>query len=238
MRIAQEEVFGPVLAVISFKDEPDAIRSANDSRYGPGSTPALSSAIRSPGGEPASDALPPPQEAGVNELAVAILTTGGTIDKIYTLDGQLEVGPPAAEELLRVARPGVPVAVEPILAKDSLDLTDADRDLHLQRISRLRSMRAVITHGTDTMTQTAAYLQRHLAQIADRTLVLTGAMRPAAMRDSDAPFNLGAALLAAQTLPAGVFICMNGQVFRARATFKDRAAGQFRHIAPQHESGA
>jgi L-asparaginase len=187
-------------------------------------------------GELASDDLPPAQGTGMNELAVAILTTGGTIDKIYTLGGQLEVGPPAAEELLKTARPGVPVAIEPILAKDSLDLTDADRDLLLQRISRLRSMRAVITHGTDTMTETAAFLQRHLAQIADRTLVLTGAMRPAAMRDSDAPFNLGAALLAAQTLPAGVFICMNGQVFRAGTAFKDRAAGQFRHITPQQSS--
>lgn len=158
--------------------------------------------------------------------SVTVLAMGGTIDKVYNLAGQLEIGPPAAREILDVGRAET-VTVETIVAKDSLDLTDADRDLLLDRIGRLQQGRAVITHGTDTMTQTADYLRRHPSAIAGKTLVITGALQPAAMRSTDAHFNLGAALVAAQLSPAGVYLCMNGRVFPAGSAIKDSTSGRF-----------
>lgn len=159
--------------------------------------------------------------------SITVLTMGGTIDKIYNLAGELEIGRPAAHEILEVARVGLPVTVETVVARDSLDLTDADRELLLRRIGQLHDSRAVITHGTDTMSETADYLQRHASDIVGRTLVITGALQPAAMRLTDAPFNLGAALVAAQTQPAGVHLCMNGRVLPAGTVIKDRISGQF-----------
>src|SRR6202000_2349438 len=95
------------------------------------------------------------------------------------------------------------------LRKDSLELTDADRDELYQRIAALKTSRVIVTHGTDTMTVTAA----RLAAIRGKTIVMTGALQPARFSESDAPFNLGMAFAAAQTAPPGVFIVMNGEVF-------------------------
>ena len=168
-----------------------------------------------------------------NPGEVTVLTTGGTIDKIYTVAGELETGPPAVQELLDRGRPGLPVTIESVMAMDSLDMTDADRERLLDRVRGLQDTRVVVTHGTDTMTDTADYLRQHASAIADKTVVLTGAIQPAAMRGSDASFNLGATLIAVQTLPPGVYVCMNGRVFDAGAVTKDRSTGRFVALGTQ-----
>ena len=156
---------------------------------------------------------------------VRVLTTGGTIDKVYSLQGMLEMDEPAVADLLAIGRSTVPVEIEAVLTKDSLDFDDADRGAIVDAVQRSPETRVLITHGTDTMTVTARALIA--AGVGDRTVVLTGAMRPASMRDSDAPFNLGVALAAVQHFPSGVYIAMNGQVFAGDAVVKDRAAGRF-----------
>jgi L-asparaginase len=102
-------------------------------------------------------------------------------------------------------------------------MTSADRDELLRCVSQLRSARVVITHGTDTMTQTA----QRLASLPGKTIVLTGALTPARFSESDAPFNLGMAFATAQIAPPGVYIVMNGEVFPAESVRKDRDAGRF-----------
>lgn len=155
---------------------------------------------------------------------VLVLTTGGTFDTVYA-DGGLAVGDPAAPWILANARVGDLVRVEPVLAKDSKEITDGDRDLLLARIRDAEASAVVVIHGTDTLTQTAEHLDGRCPE--GTTVVLTGAMQPAAMRDTDASFNLGAAVLASQLLPAGVHVVMNGRVHRAGQVVKDRARGVF-----------
>lgn len=157
---------------------------------------------------------------------ITVLTTGGTIDKVYAKSGELEIGPAAVEAILERSHTGLEVTISSVITKDSLDMTDADRAALAERLARIPDRRVVVTHGTDTMTDTADQLSRDSA-LAEKTVVLTGAMQPAAMRDSDAPFNVGAALLAVQLLPAGVYICMSGRVFPAGSVVKDRSLGQF-----------
>jgi L-asparaginase len=139
-----------------------------------------------------------------------IFTTGGTLDKVYfDQKSEFQVGEPQVLEVLRRAGATVEHQVEPILRKDSLDLTDEDRALILKRVAAERADRIVVTHGTDTMIQTA----RVLKAVAKKTIVLTGAMQPALFRGSDADFNIGAAVAAAQCLPAGVYLAMNGRIW-------------------------
>jgi L-asparaginase len=155
---------------------------------------------------------------------IAIVTTGGTIDKAYFDSlSTYQVGETMVASLLRVARVTHPFRVVELLRKDSLELTDDDREQLRATVAGLDSHRVVITHGTDTMTDSAAVL----ATIADKTIVLTGALAPARFAESDATFNLGMAFAAAQTLAPGVYIAMNGQVFRGDAVRKDRQQGQF-----------
>lgn len=155
---------------------------------------------------------------------IAIVTTGGTIDKAYFDSlSTYQVGETMVASLLRVARVTHPFTVVELLRKDSLELTDEDREQLRATVAGLDSHRVVITHGTDTMTDSAAVL----ATIPDKTIVLTGALAPARFAESDATFNLGMAFAAAQTLPPGVYIAMNGQVFRGDAVRKDRQQGQF-----------
>lgn len=185
---------------------------------------------------PSPTASPPahPQPHGIShnearEDAIVILTTGGTIDKYYSVAGELEIGDPAVSRILDNGLVTCPTVLDPLLRKDSLDLTDADRDLITGRISAFVTQghaRFVITHGTDTMTDTAEHLHRHGADHA-ATIVLTGAMQPACMQNTDAAMNIGLALAAAQLLRPGIYICMNGRVFPAAATTKDREAGRF-----------
>jgi L-asparaginase len=155
---------------------------------------------------------------------ILVVTTGGTIDKVYfDASSEFEVGRSLVADLLREAHVHAPYEVVEVLRKDSLDLTEADRTLIRAAIEHAPNVRIVVTHGTDTMTDTASVLQG----IGGRTIVLTGALAPARFANTDAAFNVGMAFAAVQTLPAGVYIAMNGQVFDAARVRKDRAANRF-----------
>lgn len=157
---------------------------------------------------------------------IILLTTGGTIDKLYfDALSEFQIGDTIIERLLELARVTYPFEVREVLRKDSLELTDEDRAKIAAEVSAAPSSRIVITHGTDTMTQTAAAL----AGISGKTVVLVGALSPARMAESDASFNLGMAFATAQVAPPGVYITMNGTVFRADEVIKDRAKGAFVH---------
>ena len=153
-------------------------------------------------------------------MQIKFITTGGTIDKVYfDAKSEYEVGPPQVTDLLREANVTFEYQVESILHKDSLDLTEADRELVRQKIAADPATRIVVTHGTDTMIQTARALQG----IPGKTIVLTGSMQPARFRVTDAEFNLGAAVAAAQLLPPGVYIAMNGRIFDPARSRKNAA---------------
>ena len=159
---------------------------------------------------------------------VHLLTTGGTIDTVYSgAAGTHRVGPPAAPGILRRARVGTDSVAEAqvLMQKDSGDITPAERGRIVSAVLALPDRaRAVLTHGTDTMAETARAVAAENPAV---TLVLVGAFVPAAMRESDADFNLGFALAAAQILPAGVYIAMNGKILPAARARKNRQAGRF-----------
>ncbi|MBA4162813.1 MAG: asparaginase [Novosphingobium sp.] len=161
----------------------------------------------------------------MTQNAILVLTTGGTIDKNYfdaLSEYQIvESGIPA---LLKEARVALPHRVVEVMRKDSLELTDEDRLAIAQAAREAPEARIVITHGTDTMTQTAAVLA---AQVPGKTICLTGALSPARFAETDAPFNLGMAFACVQTAPPGVYIAMSGEVFDGLKVRKDRAAGKF-----------
>lgn len=157
---------------------------------------------------------------------IHVLTTGGTIDKVYGISGELEVGAPAFESLVAPVLSDLTYDVEEVLAIDSLDMTDDDRALICAAVEATTSTLVLITHGTDTMAATAAYLREHLSP-SDKVIVLTGAMQPASMRSTDAAYNLGAATAAVQLLPPGVHIAMSGRVFPADRVEKDVRRGVF-----------
>ena len=155
---------------------------------------------------------------------ILIVTTGGTIDKVYfDATSEFEVGDSVVGHLLSQAHVRQPYDIVPLMRKDSLDLDDADRARILAAIADRPERRVVVTHGTDTMTDTAAVLEA----LEDRTVVLTGALAPARFAESDAVFNVGMAFASVQTLPSGVYICMNGQVFRAGEVRKDKTENAF-----------
>jgi L-asparaginase len=157
------------------------------------------------------------------EDTILLLTTGGTIDKLYfDALSEFQIGDTIVARLLEMARVTHGFEVREVLRKDSLDLTEEDR-AHIVAVAReAPNRRIVITHGTDTMTQTAAALAA-LAEVTGKTIVLVGALAPARMADSDAAFNLGMAFATAQIAAPGVYITMNGTVFRADQVEKDRA---------------
>jgi L-asparaginase len=155
---------------------------------------------------------------------ILVLTTGGTIDKQYfDALSQYEISDTVVTKLLLVARVTHPYAVQEVLQKDSIDLTDEDRAQIVIRVAHAGASRIVITHGTDTMTLTA----QALCGIRERTIVLTGALAPARFSESDAAFNLGMAFATAQTASAGIYITINGTVFRADQVEKDRGRSCF-----------
>lgn len=159
---------------------------------------------------------------------IAIFTTGGTIDKVYfDALSEFQIGPTALPDMLRENNVHVPHSVTQLMRKDSLELDDQDRAAIRAAVEASSATRILVTHGTDTMVVTG----RRLAGIADKTIVMTGAMQPASVRASDAEFNVGFALAAVQVLPPGVYIAMNGMIFDPLTTEKDRAAGRFRKIA-------
>lgn len=156
--------------------------------------------------------------------AIHCFTTGGTIDKVYfDALSEFEVGETALHPILRDANVTIDITITPLMRKDSLELTDADRATIHAAITASEARHILVTHGTDTMAQTADTLR----DIPGKTIVLTGAMQPAALRSSDSVFNIGFAVAAAQLLPAGVYVAMNGQVFDAGKVAKDRSANRF-----------
>lgn len=155
---------------------------------------------------------------------IAVLTTGGTIDKLYfDALSEYRIGESVVGRIAAIGRVALQVRIEELMRKDSLDLDDADRAAIRAAVLRAPERRIVITHGTDTMTDTAAAL----GDIGDRTVVFVGALAPARFAESDASFNLGMGFAAAQTAAPGVWIAMNGTVFAAGAVRKDRALGRF-----------
>lgn len=160
-------------------------------------------------------------------MKLQIFTTGGTIDKIYfDQKSQYEVGDPQAGGLLQRANVCVDFEVVSILRKDSLDLTDEDRQVILRAVAATPVERIVITHGTDTMIETANVL----GNVAGKTIVLTGSMYPARFHDSDAVFNMGSAVIAAQLLDPGVYIAMNGRIFDPQRSCKNIELNRFEEI--------
>lgn len=160
-------------------------------------------------------------------MDILILITGGTLDKehdtvteglIFADDGGTQV-----TDILRVGRCYHPVT-QILMQKDSLDMTEADRAQILNAVLEANQDRIVITHGTGTMELTAKYLE---GKVGDKTVILTGAMRPHSLGKSDAGFNLGGAIIAAQTLGFGVFAVMNGRIFEAQNVHKDTSQGRF-----------
>ena len=155
---------------------------------------------------------------------LCIVTTGGTIDKIYFDDKtDFQVGEPQIGRILDELGVAFRYSVIPILRKDSLHLDDADRELLRATIAAQPASHVLVTHGTDSMVETA----KVLASIAGKTIVLTGALNPARFRGSDAEFNIGTAVGAVQSLPAGVYIAMNGRIWDPATVRKNVAANRF-----------
>lgn len=158
------------------------------------------------------------------ETPILVLTTGGTIDKIYfDALSDYQVGETVMAKLLDIARVKRPFRIEEVVRKDSLELDDADRALIRDRVAAAPESHIIITHGTDTMTETA----KLLSAIPGKTVVLVGALAPARFGESDASFNLGMAFATAQVAEPGVYITMSGSVFRADKVVKDRVKGAF-----------
>ena len=153
-----------------------------------------------------------------------IFTTGGTIDKVYfDALSEFQVGESALDAILREANVAIDYQLTSLMKKDSLELTEADRTAIYEAVSECTETRILITHGTDTMAQTA----ERMSEIEGKTIVLTGAMQPARLRSTDAIFNVGFAIAAARLQPSGVYIAMNGDLFDAGHVKKDRAQGRF-----------
>jgi L-asparaginase len=158
-------------------------------------------------------------------VTIRIFVTGGTFDKTYDeIRGALAFGDTHLPEMLKLGRSRVDVAISTLMMIDSLQMTDADRELVVHSCRQCEESRIVITHGTDTMVETAAALGKH---VTGKTVVLTGAMIPYAFGSSDGLFNLGSALSFAQVLPPGVYIAMNGQHFSWDRVRKNRETGIF-----------
>lgn len=156
-----------------------------------------------------------------------IITTGGTIDKIYFDDkSDYQVGEPQIGQILHAMHVAFDVEVSALMRKDSLHITDDDRKLIRATVAASDASHVLITHGTDTMVETAAELR----DLGDRTIVLTGALNPARFRDSDAIFNIGCAVGAVQALPPGVYIAMNGKVWDPDHVRKNRDHNRFEQL--------
>jgi L-asparaginase len=159
---------------------------------------------------------------------ICIFVTGGTFDKTYDeIRGSLSFGETHLPEMLRLGRSRVDVSVRTLMMIDSLDMTDADRELIVRTCVQCAESRIVITHGTDTMVETGRAIA---AGVSGKTVVLTGAMIPYAFGSSDGLFNLGSALSFAQVLPPGAYVAMNGQHFAWDRVRKNRETGVFERL--------
>lgn len=155
-----------------------------------------------------------------------IITTGGTIDKIYFDDkSDYQVGEPQISQILHAMHVAFDFEVSALMRKDSLHITDTDRQLIRATVAASDAPQVLITHGTDSMVDTALELRG----LDGKTIVLTGALNPARFRDSDAIFNIGCAVGAVQCLPAGVYIVMNGRVWNPEHVRKNRRENRFEY---------
>jgi L-asparaginase len=163
-------------------------------------------------------------------MAIRILVTGGTFDKQYDeINARLVFKESFVGEMLRLGRCRVDVHLRTIMMIDSLDMTDADREAIVQNCRQCEETRVLITHGTDTMVETAAALAA-ASGVTGKTIVLTGAMIPYAFGSSDGMFNLGSALSFVQALPPGVYVAMNGRCFPWDDVRKNRQTGVFEAV--------
>ena len=161
-------------------------------------------------------------------LRIQVFVTGGTFDKAYNeLNGNLFFKETHLHEMLHLGRSNLDLSISTLMMKDSLDFTEADRAIIASACNATNTERILITHGTDTMTITALYLQKHCP---NKTIVLTGAMIPYKFGSSDGLFNLGSALAFTQVLQTGVYIAMNGKYFEAAKVKKNTEKGEFEAI--------
>lgn len=162
-------------------------------------------------------------------MDIVFLTTGGTIDKVYfDAVSRFEVGETVVSKILREGGVTFEFEVIPLMRKDSLEMEDRDREAIRAAVAARAESRVVVTHGTDTMVDTA----RSLGGVEGKTIVLTGALSPARFQASDAVFNIGMAVAAAQTCPPGVWIAMSGRVFACDEVRKNRDLNRFERIEP------
>lgn len=161
-------------------------------------------------------------------MAIRLFVTGGTFDKEYNeLTGQLFFKDSHINEILKLGRSRLDLSVRTLMLIDSLEMTDMDRNIILESCQRCDENKIVITHGTDTMTETAKYLAD---KIPGKTVVITGAMIPYKFGSSDGLFNLGSALAFVQSLPAGIYIAMNGRYYDWNNCKKNKQTGFFEEL--------
>jgi len=161
-------------------------------------------------------------------MTIRIFLTGGTFDKEYNeLNGELFFKDTHLPEMLNLGRSRVKTDIRTLMMIDSLDMTDKDREMILDNCLKAKEDKIIITHGTDTMVETAKVLAN---KVKDKTIILTGAMVPYKFGSSDGLFNLGSSLAFVQTLPAGVYISMNGQYFSWDNCKKNKLIGEFEEI--------
>jgi L-asparaginase len=161
-------------------------------------------------------------------MSIRIFITGGTFDKEYNeLNGQLYFKDTHLNEMLKLGRSKAPIDVRTLMMIDSIDLTQEDRELIALNCLKCEEDRIIITHGTDTMVETAKVIAE---KVKDKTIVLTGAMIPYKFGSSDGLFNLGASIAFVQILPHGVYISMNGRIFTSDNCRKNKNIGEFEEL--------
>lgn len=161
-------------------------------------------------------------------MTIRIFITGGTFDKEYNeITGQLYFNDTHMAELLEKGRSKVKVEIRTLMMVDSLEMTNEDRELIAYQCNQCEENKIVITHGTDTMSETAKVLAQ---KVKNKTVILTGAMIPIKFGSSDGLFNLGSALAFAQTLPIGIFVAMNGRYFNWDNVRKNKQTGIFEEV--------
>ncbi len=162
-------------------------------------------------------------------MAIRIFITGGTFDKEYNeLNGELFFKDTHIPQMLKLDLCRVPVEIRTLMMVDSTQITDEDREIIAQNCMKAKEDKIVVTHGTDTMVETAKYLAQ---KVKNKTVVLTGAMVPYTFGSSDGMFNLGCALAFVQTLPPGVYIAMNGRYFLWNNVRKNKKTGEFEEVS-------
>ncbi|HAY37509.1 MAG: asparaginase domain-containing protein [Rhodothermales bacterium] len=162
-------------------------------------------------------------------LKIKIITTGGTIDKVYyDAKSDYQIGDPQVKAILDRVGATIEYEITDIFHKDSLDITDLDRQSVVEEVLRTEVEYIILTHGTDTMVETAKLLQN---QVTGKTIILVGSLTPARFRETDAEFNIGVAVGAVQSLPHGIYVAMNGVVFDPSKVRKNRAENRFEPLA-------